>query len=85
MGNLVYIEVSMNEKRNQYWGALMSMRKEYETDVGDNKGMTGPTMQYWTEELYGFKIGMDWSGNYTQHYDIVDPKKFLLFQIKYMK
>jgi len=82
---LVYIEVSMNEKRNQYWGALMSMRKEYETDVGDNKGMTGPTMQYWTEERYGFKIGMDWSGNYTQHYDIVDPKKFLLFQIKYMK
>jgi hypothetical protein len=85
MGNLVYIEVSMNDKRNQYWGALISMRKEYENEVGNNTGMTGPTMQYWAEGRYGFKIGTDGSGNYTQYYDIVDPKKFLLFQIKYMK
>jgi hypothetical protein len=53
--------------------------------VGDNAEMKGPTMPYWVEQKYGLRMGLDGSGNYTQYYDIVDPKRFMLFQIKYFK
>jgi hypothetical protein len=72
-------------RRNQYWNALHSVRREYREAVGENEAMTGPTMPYWVEQKYGLKMGLDDSGNYTQFYDVVDPKRFMLFQIKYMK
>jgi hypothetical protein len=75
----------ITEQRRQYWGALHAVRSEYREAVGDNSGMTGPTMPYWVEQKYGLRMGLDGSGNYTQHYDVVDPKRFMLFQIKYMK
>lgn len=75
-----------NENRNQYWGALHAVRSEYRESVGDNAEMKGPTMPNWVEQKYGLRMGLDpLSGNYTQHYDIVDPKRFMLFQIKYFK
>ena len=75
----------MNEQRKQYWGALHAVRKEYREDVGDNTSMTGPTLPYWVEQKYGLRMGQDGSGNYTQEYQVVNPKRFMLFQIKYMK
>jgi hypothetical protein len=73
------------EQRKQYWGALHAVRSEYREAVGNNSEMTGPTMPYWVEQKYGLRMGLDGSGNYTQYYDVVDPKRFLFFQIKYMK
>jgi len=78
-------DVMATEQRRQYWGALHDVRAEYRQVVGNNDGMTGPTMPYWVEQKYGLRMGQDGSGNYTQYYDVIDPKKFLLFQIKYMK
>ena len=72
-------------KRNQYWNALHAVRTEYREAVGDNIEVKGPTLPFWVEQKYGIKMGLDDSGNYTQYYDIVDPKRFMLFQIKYMK
>ena len=74
-----------NEQRIQYWGALHAVRKEYREDVGDNAEMKNPTLPFWMEQKYGLRMGQDGSGNYTQYYDVVDPKRFLFFQIKYMK
>lgn len=73
------------EQRNQYWHSLHAVRKEYREAVGDNISMTGPTMPHWVEQKYGLRMGQDGSGNYTQHYDVIDPKRFMLYQIKYMK
>ena len=73
------------EHRKQYWGALHAVRAEYRLAVGDNAEMTGPTLPYWLEQKYGLRMGQDGSGNYTQDYDVVDPKRFMLFQIKYFK
>ena len=73
------------EQRNQYWGALHAVRSEYREAVGDNIGVTGPTLPYWVEEKYGLRMGLDGQGNYTQQYYVVDPKRFMLFQIKYYK
>ena len=73
------------EHRKQYWGALHAVRAEYREAVGDNIGMTGPTLPHWVEQKYGLRMGLDGQGNYTQHYDVVDPKRFMLFQIKYFK
>jgi hypothetical protein len=72
-------------KRWQYWTALHAVRSEYRLAVGDNINMTGPTLPYWVEQKYGIKMGLDGQGNYTQDYDVVDPKRFMLFQIKYFK
>ena len=74
-----------SEQRKQYWGALHAVRKEYQSEVGDNASMTGPTMPHWVEQKYGLKMGLDGSGNYTQDYQVVNDKRFLLFRIKYMK
>jgi hypothetical protein len=73
------------EQRIQYWGALHAVRAEYREAVGDNAEMTGPTLPNWLEQKYGLRMGQDGSGNYTQYYDVVDPKRFMLFQIKYFK
>ena len=77
--------VDMNEKRNQYWLALHAVRNEYYDEVGDNIEMREPTMPHWIEQKYGLKMGLDGVGNWTAYYDVVDPKKFMLFQIKYFK
>jgi hypothetical protein len=74
-----------SEKRKQYWGALHAVRKEYREEVGANWCMTGPTMPHWVEQKYGLRMGQDGSGNYTQYYEVVNPKRFMLFQIKYFK
>lgn len=76
----------MKEQRDQYWQALYLMRQEYMQDNrGDYDLTSRPTMHYWAERKYGFKMGLDGQGNYTQDYQVVDPKRFMLFQIKYMK
>lgn len=72
--------------RDRYWNSLYSMRQEY---MSEFKGVTDltvrPTLHHWAEEKYGFKMGLDWQSNYTQDYTVVDPKKFMLFQIKYWR
>jgi len=78
-------DVMTTEQRTQYWGALHAVREEYTLELGDNAGMVGPTFPFWMEQKYGIRMGLDGSGNYTQYYDVVDPKRFLLFQINYFK
>ena len=78
-------DVMATEQRKQYWGALHAVRAEYREAVGDNAEMKGPTMPNWVEQKYGIKMGLDGQGNYTQDYEVVDPKRFMFFQIKYMK
>jgi hypothetical protein len=78
-------DVMASEQRKQYWGALHAVRAEYRSELGDNVGMTGSTFPYWMEQKYGIKMGLDGSGNYTQEYAVTNPKRFLFFQIKYMK
>lgn len=79
-------EAEGKAKRQQYWSALYEMRQEY---MSDNKGIfdltVRPTMHYWAEQKYGFKMGLDGQGNYTKDYEVVDPKRFMFFQLKYMK
>lgn len=77
-------ERERKEKRKQYWSALQSLRSEYLAENKGNYDMTArPTMHYWAELKYGFKMGLDGQGNYTEDYEVTDPKKFMLFQIKY--
>jgi hypothetical protein len=77
-------DVEQKAKRTQYWAALYEMRQEYtqEYDIFDT---AKPRMDYWAEQKYGFQMGSDGEGHYTNEYTVTDPKKFMLFQIKYMK
>jgi hypothetical protein len=73
-------------RREQYWNALFSMRKEYMLENTGVYDLTSrPTMHYWAERKYGFKMGLDGQGNYTKDYEVTEPKKFMIFQIKYWK
>ena len=48
------------DKRTQYWQSLYEMRQEYIQAFKSVSDLTSrPTMQYWAEEKYGFKMGMD--------------------------
>lgn len=73
-------------RRNQYWNALFAMRDDY---MRENAGIIDPTvppvLHYYAEMKWGIKMGLDHQGNYTKEYTVVDPKKFMLFQIKYFK
>jgi hypothetical protein len=73
-------------RREQYWNALFLMRNDYmEENRGQYDLTARPTIHYYAELKYGIKMGLDGQGNYTKDYTVVDPKKFMLFQIKYMK
>jgi len=71
------------EERNRYWHAIHAMRPEYMEEFKGDFSMTRPSVHYWAEQKYGFRMETDPSGNYTANYAVVDPKKFMLFQIKY--
>lgn len=79
-------ERDRRRRQNEYWNALFLMRNEY---MEENKGQydltSRPTIHYWAELKYGFKMGLDGQGNYTKEYEVVEPKKFMLFQLKFWK
>ncbi len=79
-------EAENRARRDQYWNALHLMRSEYlQENLGNYDLTSRPTMHYWAELKYGFKMGLDGQGNYTQDHEVVDPKRYMLFQLKYMK
>jgi hypothetical protein len=70
-------------ERNRYWASIHAMRSEYIEQYKGDYSMTRPAIHYWAEEKYGFRMETDGEGNYTANYTVTDPKKFMLFQIKY--
>ena len=89
---MIYIEANMTDdreeflqERNRYWHAIHAMRPEYIEQFKGDYSMTRPAIHYWAEEKYGFRMETDGTGNYTAYYTVTDPKKFMLFQIKYWK
>ena len=83
---MLKMEENSRARRDQYWNALYLMRQEY---LEENKGhydlTARPTVHYQAELKYGIKMGLDGQGNYTKDYEVVNPKKFMFFQLKYMK
>ena len=77
-------DAERKRKRWDYWSALRLMRLEY---MEDHKGVydltVRPTLHYWAEQKYGFRMETTGDGSYTENYTVTDPKKFMLFQIKY--
>lgn len=71
-------------KRDDYWRALKRARNEYlQANTGNYDLTSRPTFHFFIEQHYGLKMGIDSLGEYTSEYQVVDPKKFMLFQIKY--
>ena len=63
--------------RQAYWRKLRKAKEEFES-----------THRYvyfeqWMQTEYGIKIDYDIQGNITGKYDIVDPKKYTFFLLKY--
>jgi hypothetical protein len=44
-----------------------------------------PSLHAWAEQKYGLRMGMDPDGNYTKDYTVSDARRFMLYQIKFMK
>lgn len=70
------------ENRWNYWSNLRKLKQEFyiETQSRD-------PVQYlkWLENKYGFKVGTDFEGNFTDSYKIVDEKKYIVYVLKYGK
>ncbi len=72
-------------ERERYFDAIRRMRQEYMEEYKGDFSMSRPSIHYWAEEKYGFAMAIDGTGNYTADYTIKNPKKFMLFKIKYWK
>jgi len=76
----------VRKERDRYWEALRGLRAEYlETNKGQYDLTARPTMHYYAEQKYGFKMGLSDTGEYTADYTVTDEKKFMLFKIAYWK
>ena len=70
------------ETRNKYWGVLRAAQAEFVELTWKTEYGTQKDFEYFLERNYGIAPIMD-DGKYTQSYNIVDDKKFLLTKIKY--
>ncbi len=84
--NGVNVLDTSKEERDRYFNSIRRMRHEY---IEEHKGIydltARPTVHHWAEKKYGFAMALDGTGNYTADYTVTNPKKFMLFQIKYWK
>ena len=67
-----------NEQKYRYWQVLRILKSEWED--------TDEPVEYplWVERKWGFQIGIsDIAYGYTADCVVVNPKKFMLFKIKY--
>jgi hypothetical protein len=72
------------ERRDKYFEIIRALRHEYmEVHKGILDITVRPRLDFWANEKYGFQMETDGQGNYTADYTVTDPKKFMLFQIKY--
>lgn len=71
------------EWRDKYFEIIRNVRSEYIEEHKDIYDMTRPRLDFWVNERYGFQMETDGQGNYTAVYTVTDPKKFMLFQMKY--
>ena len=62
---------------DHWWEMLRKAQIEYNATGGDKANF-----QFWLTEHYGLQIYYDYDGILPNH-DIVDEKKYLLFQLKY--
>jgi len=80
-------EAKRKANRHAYWGACALARQEYLAENKGNFDLTSrPRLDFWMNEKYGFQMGFDEiDGGITENYTVTDPKKFMLFQIKFWK
>lgn len=78
-------DAERKRRRWDYWNALRLMRLEYLEEYKDDQGMTRPTLHFWAEGKYGIKMGMDGEGGYTEDWDVTDPRKYMIFQLKFWR
>ena len=82
--NFAEWDAERKRRRWDYWSALRRMRNEYLEEQEGHLDLTArPTRHYWAEQKYGLKMGLDGQGGYTEHYEVVDVRKFLIFQLKF--
>lgn len=67
--------------RWQFWDTIVKLKREY--DDGDTTSDADPFLD-WLEKKYGMRVLRENIGNgFTDDYEIVDEKKFLIFMLKY--
>lgn len=70
-------------RRNQYWDAVRQAGTEYKDLNGEISG-NKESFYYYMQKTYGVKIDMA-DGGIGDHYEVVDPKKFMLWQLKHWR
>lgn len=62
-----------------YWQKLRSAQQDYDREVGD---FSTDKFNLWLRDRWGLEVEMV-DGDYSPYYNVIDEKKYLLFNIKY--
>jgi hypothetical protein len=67
----------------KYWQMLSKANADYRSDYKHESikdELEG--FRSWMRDRWGMSIGLETQG-YTAHFEVVDPRKYLLFELKY--
>lgn len=68
------------ENAAHYRNALLAARNDEFLKSDNSADMTFPN---WLQREYGLKMLKNDDGYYTMSYEVVEPKRFMIFQIKH--
>ena len=74
---------NIKEKKYEYWTKLRNANVDYrKIHSSDNVRDEPMKFQQWMLDQWGLKIGLESQG-YSPYFEIVDERKYLLFELKY--
>jgi hypothetical protein len=73
-------DINRRNRRMHYWSVLKNLKEEFllETNSRDPQQYT-----LWLETKYGFKPRINNEGYFTDDYEIIDEKKYMIYVLKY--
>lgn len=74
-------KIEKRKNRFNFWNELLLAKQEY---LQTHKEYDTQDFISWIEEMYGLKVIYDTTSNgYTDDYEILDEKKFIVYILKY--
>jgi|LauGreDrversion4_2_1035121.scaffolds.fasta_scaffold269793_4 hypothetical protein len=78
------IDTKQKRQRNSYWRRIRECRHDYlESNPNIKHIISNAGFYQYLQEKFGIKLKFDNSGNISEDFEIVDPKRYMLFLLRY--
>lgn len=77
------VDLTTKEQRNKYWGFLRAVQAEFVKLTWKTEYGTQADFENFLQQNYGIAPEFNIERQYTNSYNIVNEKKYLLTKIKY--